>query len=62
MNTSILFDNAISLIEKIFSAIFSIFIGPVFPAISFIPASITTAVGLRFTTSGLNLINICGVV
>ena len=45
-----------------FSAIFSKVIGPVFSAISFIPAKITTALGFKFTTSGMNLINICGVV
>ena len=40
----------------------SIVEGPVFPAISFVPPLITTAKGDKSTTSGLNLISICGVV
>ena len=53
---------ASSHIDARLSSIISSVLGPVFPAISFIPARITTTEGLRLMTSGLNLISIWGVV
>src|SRR5688572_16494821 len=38
----------------------SLLIGPVLPAMSFVPARMTTARGFRAITSGLNLRSICG--
>ncbi len=40
----------------------SLVIGPVLPAMSLVPARMTTAFGCRSMTSGRNRINICGVV
>ena len=37
-------------------------IGPVLPAMSFVPARITTAFGFRSMTSGRKRMSICGVV
>ena len=62
MYTEILFATAISAIDIMFSAVFSRVIGPVFPAISFIPPIITTLFGFKLTTSDVNLTSICGVV
>ena len=46
----------------IISSIFSKVDGSIFPAISFVPAKITTTDGLRLIISVLNRTNICEVV
>ena len=60
--TRILFIRASSAMDLILAAIILIVTGPVLPAISFVPAKITTAFGCRSITSALNLTSICAVV
>ena len=60
--TLILLATAISDIDIMLSVIDLTVDGPVFSAISFIPAKITTMSGLRSTTSCLKRTSICGVV
>ena len=53
---------AISTIPIRLSAIIACVAGPVFPAMSLVPARITTTAGLSATTSCRKRISICGVV
>ena len=53
---------ASSLIDARFAWMSSSLIGPVLPAMSFVPARITTAFGFRSMTSRRNRTSICGVV
>ena len=62
MMTLMLFTIASSDIEIILSVIVFTLDGPVFSAISLIPARITTTSGFKSITSDLNLTSICGVV
>ena len=56
--TFILKQTESSAMEKILFVIISWFDGPVFPAISLVPASINTIAGFKLITSCLNLSNI----
>ena len=60
--TLILLAWASSAIDMMLLWISSLVIGPVLPAMSLVPARMTTALGFRSITSGRNRINICGVV
>ena len=60
--TLMLFAFASSAIDARLFWISSLVIGPVLPAISFVPARMTTTRGFSAMTSGLNLMSICGVV
>ena len=60
--TLILLALASSAIEIMLFWISSLVIGPVLPAMSLVPARMTTALGFSSMTSGRNRISICGVV
>src|SRR3982751_6555020 len=53
---------AMSAMDAILSSIISSVDGPVLPAMSLVPASITTTLGFNATTSGRKRTSICGVV